>query len=141
MQQGDQIQNPDVGHEPYMAGARPITLAILALALGCLAVFAGMRMLFGVFQRGLEAAAVEVHPLRQGREQPPEPRLQAYPLREIAEHRAAIDARATSYDWVDRERGRVRLPLDRALELVAERGLPDWPELEGVTGEAAEGDR
>lgn len=39
----------------------------------------------------------------------------------------ALDA----YSWVDRERGRVRIPIDAAMELLAERG---WPAPD--TGEA-----
>ncbi len=29
-----------------------------------------------------------------------------------------------SYDWVDQKNGVVRIPIDRAMELVAQRGLP-----------------
>jgi hypothetical protein len=37
-----------------------------------------------------------------------------------------------SYDWVDQKNGVVRIPIDRAMDLVAQRGLPVLPE-----GEAA----
>ena len=29
-----------------------------------------------------------------------------------------------SYQWIDRERGIVRLPIERSMELIAQRGLP-----------------
>jgi hypothetical protein len=32
--------------------------------------------------------------------------------------------RLSSYGWVDREAGIVRIPIDRAMDLLAERGLP-----------------
>ena len=38
----------------------------------------------------------------------------------LAEHRAAELAAATTYGWVDQKAGIVRLPLDRAMELVAQ---------------------
>lgn len=33
----------------------------------------------------------------------------------------------SSYGWVDRQRGIVRIPVDRAVDLVLHRGLPGWP--------------
>jgi hypothetical protein len=32
-----------------------------------------------------------------------------------------------SYGWTDRSKGAVRIPIDRAMQLLAERGLPGWP--------------
>jgi hypothetical protein len=29
-----------------------------------------------------------------------------------------------TYDWVDQKAGTVRIPIDRAMELIAQRGLP-----------------
>lgn len=55
---------------------------------------------------------------------PPEPRLQPSPERELAAYRAEQAARATSYGWVDREAGVARIPVERAMELLAARGLP-----------------
>lgn len=34
------------------------------------------------------------------------------------------DAKLNSYGWVDRNNGIVRIPIDRAMELIAQRGLP-----------------
>jgi len=30
----------------------------------------------------------------------------------------------SSYDWVDRDHGVVRIPIERAIEILADRGLP-----------------
>lgn len=35
----------------------------------------------------------------------------------LTEHRAAEQVAATSYAWIDRQAGTVRLPIDRAIEL------------------------
>ena len=32
-----------------------------------------------------------------------------------------------SYGWIDRDRGLVRIPVRRAVELIAQRGLQGWP--------------
>jgi hypothetical protein len=38
--------------------------------------------------------------------------------------RESEKARLTSYGWVDRKAGTVRIPIERAMDLVAERGVP-----------------
>ena len=58
---------------------------------------------------------------------PPAPRLQALPEVELAELRAQEDAILGSYAWVEKDRGVVRIPVEEAMRLVAERGLPTFP--------------
>lgn len=55
---------------------------------------------------------------------PPEPRLQVFAPKDMQEFRAEEDATLTSYGWIDRTAGVVRIPIDRAMQLLAERGLP-----------------
>lgn len=61
----------------------------------------------------------------QGR-QAPEPRLQEAPFEDLAalhqEERALLDG----YGWVDERAGIARIPLDEAMKIVAEKGLPRW---------------
>jgi hypothetical protein len=55
---------------------------------------------------------------------PPEPRLEPDPLVPRLKMRAEEDAVLTTYGWVDRKTDTVRIPIDRAMELLVERGLP-----------------
>jgi hypothetical protein len=55
---------------------------------------------------------------------PPEPRLQSSPPKEMAELRAEEDRLLSEYAWTDREAGVGRIPIDRAMSLVLEQGLP-----------------
>jgi hypothetical protein len=55
---------------------------------------------------------------------PPEPRLEANPLVPRMRVRAEEDWVLQSYGWVDEKAGVVRIPIDRAMDLLAERGLP-----------------
>ena len=55
---------------------------------------------------------------------PPEPRLEPDPLALRRELRAQEDALLKSYGWVDRTAGSVHIPIDRAMEIVLERGVP-----------------
>jgi len=36
----------------------------------------------------------------------------------------AEEQKLASYDWVDQKAGTLRIPIDRAMDLVAQRGLP-----------------
>jgi hypothetical protein len=55
---------------------------------------------------------------------PPEPRLQTDPRDDLANMQLAEQRILTSYGWVDRGAGIVRIPIDEAMTLTVERGLP-----------------
>jgi hypothetical protein len=55
------------------------------------------------------------------RRAPPAPRLQADPARDMRALRAWENEVLDGYAWVDRDAGRVRIPIDRAMDLLAER--------------------
>ncbi|HEY7288416.1 MAG TPA: hypothetical protein VH583_01170 [Vicinamibacterales bacterium] len=59
--------------------------------------------------------------------EPPKPRLQTQPSIDLAEMRRAEDARLHSYAWIDRNAGTVRIPIDRAMDLVASQQLGPQP--------------
>jgi hypothetical protein len=58
------------------------------------------------------------------RKQPPAPQLEVTEPLDLARQRAAEDRLLTTYGWVDRENGLVRIPIERAMDLVAQQGLP-----------------
>lgn len=66
------------------------------------------------------------YPLAAKQEQrlPPEPRLQTNPRQDLADLRSAEDQTLTTYGWVDRNAGVVRIPVAEAMKLVIQRGLP-----------------
>ena len=39
-----------------------------------------------------------------------------------------------NYSWLDEQQGTVRIPIERAMELIAQRGLPVAPEAQGTPG-------
>jgi len=55
---------------------------------------------------------------------PPEPRFQTDPHAELLRLRAAEDSMLTTYGWVDRDSGMARIPVARAMALIADRGMP-----------------
>lgn len=54
----------------------------------------------------------------------PPPNLQAMPIQDLTAFRRREDGVLHSYGWVDKEAGVVRIPIDEAMRILAERGLP-----------------
>lgn len=48
----------------------------------------------------------------------------------IADERSELEATQTKrlqgYEWIDRETGIVRIPVERAMEIIEQEGLPRW---------------
>jgi hypothetical protein len=59
--------------------------------------------------------------------QPAAPRLEINPRESLAALHAREDATLTHYGWIDRAQGVAQVPIDRAMTLLAERGLAGWP--------------
>lgn len=66
------------------------------------------------------------YPLAEGvtRPLPPRPRLQTYPFDDIKELRKEESRILDHYAWVDQNAGVVRIPIERAIDVLAGKGLP-----------------
>src|SRR5690242_10774202 len=62
----------------------------------------------------------------------PEPRLEQNERIEINAFHSTEDKMLNSYGWVDKPGGAVRIPIDRAMELITQRGLPTRPQAGSV---------
>jgi hypothetical protein len=83
-----------------------------------------MKVLHDRLDHDVRRESAPIHPLAAEREQPPRPRLQETPAIDLREFRAREDERLSTYGWVDRSAGIVRVPIERAIEIVAREGLP-----------------
>jgi hypothetical protein len=54
----------------------------------------------------------------------PQPRLEENERTQFRSFIEDQDRKLATYDWVDKDRGAVRIPIDRAMELIEQRGLP-----------------
>jgi len=103
---------------------------VLAFGAGLIVVCALASLLVFVIFRyfdAREAHGVPVeYPLDIGQRDrvPPEPRLQTNPREDLRELRAKEDELLGSYGWVDKSAGVVRIPIEDAMKLTVERGLP-----------------
>lgn len=55
---------------------------------------------------------------------PPAPRLQTTPEEDLAQLRAREDELLSSYGWVQEEGKIARIPIEKSIELLIDRGLP-----------------
>jgi hypothetical protein len=103
-------------------------LSKFAIGLILTAIFCA-GLVLGIFQYllhregGVPASRIE-SPAQDARQLPPEPRLEETPASDLQEMRAAEEQVLTKYAWSDKENGIVRLPIDRAMDLIVQRGLP-----------------
>jgi len=63
--------------------------------------------------------------------EPTEPRLQVGGASELRTMREAEERSLGTYGWVDPQAGTVRIPIDRAMEILAQKGLPARQETKG----------
>ena len=119
----------DVGHEQRDVSFRPIVAAGMGLLLITVVVFVGVRFLLGVYLARQAAVSPPANPLASaGQEVPPAPRLQTAPIQDLRHLRAEEDALLQTYAWVDRSSGTVRVPIERAIDLLVQRPLPSRSE-------------
>jgi hypothetical protein len=117
-------QQHPAGHETRDAGIVPILLTGAGLALTVAIV--GL-VVYGVFQY-LEthpATSARANPMSAEESQiPPKPRIEEHPAIEIQQLHAQENSILSTYGWMDKKGGVVRIPIDRAMELQLERGFP-----------------
>ena len=59
---------------------------------------------------------------------PPQPRFEEIPGANLEALRTREDVLLDNYGWINQEAGTVRIPIQRAMELLLERGFPVMPE-------------
>jgi hypothetical protein len=114
---------PGLGHEHSDVNVRPIVIAGVGLTLVLLVVAALMLGLYDLFAAREARRSPPANPLAaaEGPRLPPEPRLQVHPVKDLRELREAENSILEHYGWVDKNAGIVRIPIARAIDLLAAR--------------------
>ena len=125
--------------------AKPVLMFLIILGISTAAVFVIIKGLLWGF-----AKMDEMNPpspatvvATDERKLPPEPRLQGapttgstattevvspLPLDEMKIYREQVEKKVASYGWVNKDAGVARIPIERAKELIVEKGLPMSPD-------------
>ncbi len=87
------------------------------------------QVVLGFWMQDFEHKEERVNALYPGRQaievdQFPQPRLQSSPTIDLLDLLREERARIASYGWVDQKAGIARIPVDRAMQILAQKGLP-----------------
>jgi hypothetical protein len=117
-------------HESSDFSLTPVIVAGIGLVILLTVAAAAMLGLFDGLAFYEAKVSPPANPLAaaEGPRLPPQPRLQAHPLKDLEELRKAEQQVLTSYAWVDQSAGIARIPVTRAMEILAQRA--------GATGDA-----
>jgi hypothetical protein len=102
---------------------------ILTFAISLVAVAVVVHLALGLLMHGYavrERKELATRPelMKDQTGQFPVPRLQRAPAAELAEVRNEEESAIESYGWVDRKARVARIPIGRAMDLLAKKGLP-----------------
>jgi hypothetical protein len=110
-------------HEVRDVHVRQIATFAIGLMIFTGVVLLLMGWLFDYFAARQANLDVPTSPLAVTQEGPPEPHLEVVLDQVFRQVRAGEEAMLYSYAWVDQQAGTVRIPIDRAMTLLSERGL------------------
>jgi hypothetical protein len=129
--------NANGGYERRDIGVAGVLYFLLGLAVAGLFVYFIVVGLYSYLEKRSEAEQAPINPLittapadtrRIPKEYPqavfPNPKLEEDERSQLNGIRLQEEQTLSTYDYVDQKTGTVRIPIDRAMELVAQRGLP-----------------
>ena len=116
------------GHEHTDANVWLIAKFGLWLLISAIVIHVGMGFMFGLLVEQREETE-QAFPLATGQQRrlPAAPRLQQFPANEFYEFRQREEGTLQNYGWIDRDAGRIQIPIAEAVRLTVERGLPTRP--------------
>ncbi len=111
------------GYDHSDADVKLIVYSTLGLVVGMVVV---CLIVVGIFKAMQEAMPRDapISSIANPNRMPPEPRLQAHPADEIQALRQHEDDVLNHYGWVDQKAGVVRIPVNKAMDIMAQRGFP-----------------
>jgi hypothetical protein len=122
----DENKHPHIGHETTDVNVWAVGKFAIGLVVVCVVSIALLFGLLKFFQSREETSVANtVEPTKMF----PQPQLQKTPIPDLKAIRAEEDKLLNGYAWVDQPKGVVRIPVDRAIEVLAQRGLPSRSEV------------
>jgi hypothetical protein len=118
-------KHTDIRFEPTDLSGRNVFLTGLGVLVG-LWISAGLLffVFIGLKHYRQEVAGVPLPIEAHGNVLPPEPRLQRSPREDLKRFEAQEDWELTHYHWLDKNRGVVAIPIEQAIQMTAQHGIP-----------------
>jgi hypothetical protein len=125
------VPDPGATHETRDISTRVVVVFGASLVIGAIVIHFLIWVLYAFYGSLNAKAYPRQYPMAQvgAPVPPPEPRLQTQPRQDLKNLRAEEQKRLESYGWVDPSRGDVHIPIDRAMELLLQQGLPARAEM------------
>jgi hypothetical protein len=114
---------PRHAHETSDANIRDLIIFGVCLALLVIAGLVVSRAIFHYFA-GHQGLGPPVSPFENVRMLPTGPRLQIKAPQDLEQYKAAQEEVLNGYGWVDQKAGIARIPIDRAMDILLQKGLP-----------------
>jgi len=108
------------GYERRDLNVRAVAWFMAGLSVALIGIFVGLHY-FQSYLSGGRTHAAAAAPISNPA---PAPRLQSNPRVDLKAWRSAQKAELNRYRWVDRQAGIVEIPIEQAMELTLQRGLP-----------------
>jgi len=115
---------PRNGYEKSDASPRGLLGFVLIMAAILAATSLSLIWLLKHFERAENPGSFVAAPFAATHPLPPPPRIQALPGVDMQSYYQSQQNLLNTYGWVDKQNGIVRLPIDRAMTLLLQRGLP-----------------
>ena len=113
------------GHELSDVKTRGIVLFVIALVTLAVVVHFVLGAFMSSFKKDERAKqALRPPTFRDERGQFPAPRTQVTPRQDLKDFRRSEDVEMNNYSWSESESEVARIPIQRAMDILAQRGLP-----------------
>ena len=128
------------GYERRDIGVAPVLYFMLGLLVAGVFIYFLVDGIYSYLEKRSEAQQAPVSPLVTNapkdtrhlsadykdylKQSFPAPQLEIDERGQLDKIRTDEEQTLSSYDWVDQKAGTVRIPIDRAMDLIAQRGLP-----------------
>src|SRR5688500_12180481 len=122
----EKLDNPEIVHEESDVNVGAIFRYGIGLAAVALVVHVFLWWLLGGYERQNNGAQTQAFPMASGQQNqlPPAPRLQQNPQQDLRDLHVKQRGVLEEYSWVDKQAGVARIPIEDAMKIVVQRGLP-----------------
>lgn len=133
----EHVEHPSTAYDHSDLESRGIFVFLVGLALTVALVHVVIYGFVKAYERfqpqGMERTASIIEPtaqqgpMRQPTDHFPYPQVQPDPVADMNKFREAEELELNSAGWIDQRAGIAHIPVERAIDLVAQRGLPVRP--------------
>jgi hypothetical protein len=137
-EQGQPLADLTKGHEANSMQVRGLVFFAIALIGVTVLVFLIVALVMHDFRREEKQAESTALPRFAGDTgEFASPRIQANAAAELARMKKEDLERLSTFGWIDRAAGIAHIPVDRAIDILADKGLPEAPPAAAATSSSA----